>query len=146
MAGWVLFALTLAVLAKGALSAEPSGTIRLIITGFKDSQGQVLIGLFRATDGFPAIEKNQFILLALPIAGNRVETLISNLNRNRYAIAIVHDRNGNRRLDSNWLGIPAEGVGASNDAKGFMGPPAFSAAAFDLNQAELELSIRMTYL
>ena len=36
----------------------------------------------------------------------------------------------NGKLDTNWLGIPKEGYGFSNDAKGSFGAPPFSAAGF----------------
>jgi hypothetical protein len=37
--------------------------------------------------------------------------------------------NSNGKLDTNFVGIPREGVGASNDAKGHFGPPKFDADA-----------------
>ncbi len=36
----------------------------------------------------------------------------------RYALAVIHDENMNGKLDANWLGVPKEGYGFSNDAKG----------------------------
>jgi uncharacterized protein (DUF2141 family) len=42
--------------------------------------------------------------------------------------------------------MPKEGVGASNDAKGHMGPPKFDAAAFAYSGGRLELKIKMVYL
>jgi uncharacterized protein (DUF2141 family) len=44
------------------------------------------------------------------------------------------------------MGIPREGVGASNNAKGHFGPPKFSAAAFRYSSGRLELKITVTYL
>jgi Uncharacterized protein conserved in bacteria (DUF2141) len=40
------------------------------------------------------------------------------------------DENGNGVLDKNFFGVPVEGYGFSNDARGSMGPPAFEKAAF----------------
>ena len=45
-------------------------------------------------------------------------------------MAAYHDENGNGKLDTNFLGIPSEGVAASNDAKGTMGPPSYEKAKF----------------
>jgi len=47
-----------------------------------------------------------------------------------YAVSVFHDENYNGKLDTNLLGIPREGVGASNDARGNFRPPKFGAAAF----------------
>jgi uncharacterized protein (DUF2141 family) len=64
----------------------------------------------------------------------------------RYAISAFHDENSNGKLDTNFIGMPREGVGASNDAKGHMGPPKFPAAAFQFAGGRLDLKITITYL
>jgi len=38
-----------------------------------------------------------------------------------YAVSAFHDENSNGKLDRNFMGIPREGVGASNNAKGHLG-------------------------
>jgi uncharacterized protein (DUF2141 family) len=63
-----------------------------------------------------------------------------------YAISVFHDENSNGKLDTNFMGIPREGVGASNNAKGHLGPPKFAAAAFQFKGGRLEMKITMNYL
>jgi uncharacterized protein (DUF2141 family) len=48
-------------------------------------------------------------------------------------------------LDTNWLGIPTEGYGFSNDAKATLGPPSFSAASFPYSGQDMKLTIRLHY-
>jgi len=62
-----------------------------------------------------------------------------------YALAVVHDENMNGKLDTNWLGIPTEGYGFSNDAKAMLGPPSFSAASFTYDGQDMELTISLHY-
>lgn len=62
-----------------------------------------------------------------------------------YAASAFHDGNSNGKLDTNLLGIPREGVGASNSAKGHFGPPKFDAAAFHFGGGRLDLTITITY-
>jgi uncharacterized protein (DUF2141 family) len=62
-----------------------------------------------------------------------LEIVIHDLHAGKYAIASYHDENGNGKLDTNALGIPEEGYGFSNDARGTFGPPKFSEAAFDFD-------------
>ncbi|MDA9339728.1 DUF2141 domain-containing protein [Polaribacter sp.] len=45
-------------------------------------------------------------------------------------------------MDTNFLGIPKEPIGMSNDAKGFMGPPKFKNAKFNFD-ATTTISIKM---
>ncbi|MBY0427835.1 MAG: DUF2141 domain-containing protein, partial [Alphaproteobacteria bacterium] len=59
-----------------------------------------------------------------------------------YAVAVYHDENGNGKMDTNFIGIPKERTGASNDAKGKMGPPKFQDAKFVVS-GDLTISIAM---
>ena len=50
------------------------------------------------------------------------------------------------KLDTNFLGMPMEGVGVSNNAKSMMGPPKYEDSKFQLNNEELVVNIRIKYL
>ena len=47
-----------------------------------------------------------------------------------YAIAFFIDANGNKKLDKNFLGIPKEQFGFSNNAMGTLSAPTFEQAKF----------------
>ena len=47
-----------------------------------------------------------------------------------YAIAFFIDANGNKKLDKNFLGIPKEQYGFSNNAMGTLSAPTFKQAKF----------------
>jgi uncharacterized protein (DUF2141 family) len=51
-----------------------------------------------------------------------------------YAISVFHDENSNDKLDTNVMGIPKERFACSNNAKGFMGPPKWDDAKFEVNK------------
>jgi len=44
------------------------------------------------------------------------------------------------------MGLPREGVRASNNAKGRFGPPKFEDASFHFTGGKVELKITVTYL
>ena len=52
-----------------------------------------------------------------------------------YTIGIFVDVNLNNKMDTNFVGIPKEQYGFSNNAKGFMGPPSFEDASFTVDGA-----------
>ena len=52
-----------------------------------------------------------------------------------YTIGIFVDVNLNNKMDTNFLGIPKEQYGFSNNARGFMGPPSFEDASFTVDGA-----------
>ena len=53
------------------------------------------------------------------------------LKEGTYTIAFYIDENGNEKIDTNFLGVPKEQFGFSNDVMGRFGPPSFEAASFD---------------
>jgi uncharacterized protein (DUF2141 family) len=62
-----------------------------------------------------------------------------------YAIALFHDENGNKRLDT-MMGIPREGFGFSRNPPMRLGPPRFSAARFTVASGEIAEQVRLKYL
>ena len=60
-----------------------------------------------------------------------------------YAVSAFHDINDNKKMDTNFLGIPKEPTGMSNNAKGFMGPPKYKDAKFKvLKDIKLTINIK----
>ena len=53
------------------------------------------------------------------------------LEQGTYTIAFYIDKNDNEKIDTNFLGIPKEQFGFSNDVMGRLGPPSFEAASFN---------------
>lgn len=49
-----------------------------------------------------------------------------------YAFALYHDRDGNKKLNKNWIGLPSEPYGVSNDAPIRLGPPSHKDAALQV--------------
>jgi uncharacterized protein (DUF2141 family) len=66
------------------------------------------------------------------IANQTCEVVFENIPKGIYAISIFHDENDNGKMDTNFMGIPKEDYGCSNNASGFMGPPKWKDAKFEL--------------
>lgn len=62
-----------------------------------------------------------------------------------YAIALLHDENGNGKADMTLM-IPREGFGFSRDAPARFGPPSFANAAFAVEGSPVHQAIRMRYI
>jgi uncharacterized protein (DUF2141 family) len=58
-------------------------------------------------------------------------------------VSAFHDRNNNGELDKDWLGVPVEDYGASNDARGTFGPPSFEDAKFRFEGGYVRLSAQL---
>ena len=55
-----------------------------------------------------------------------------------YAIALFIDVNGNSKIDKNFIGIPKEQFGFSNNAMGKFSAPTFQQAAFNVSGETLQ--------
>ena len=61
-----------------------------------------------------------------------------------YAIAVYHDANANGKMDTNFLHIPKEGYGVSNDARPRLRPPRFAEAQVRVTR-DTTLIVHMAY-
>lgn len=139
-------AAALLVLASAAVAEAGCPGIHVDILGIRNDRGVVACALFESADGFPA----DYLRRATSIVVARVRDTQTRcdfpaVTPGTYALAVVHDENMNGRLDRNRLGIPEEGYGFSNDARGFLGAPSFPAAGFRYDGSRLELSISLEY-
>jgi uncharacterized protein (DUF2141 family) len=149
-AGWRAVGLAAVLVAAfGTFAQTPPPAENLIhveISGLRNDKGQVLCALFSSADAFPKKADKAVVRLTAKIAERRAVCDFTGVAPGTYAVSVVHDENLNGKLDTNFIGMPREGVGASNDAKGHMGPPKFSAASFQYHGGRLDLKIRINYL
>jgi len=101
-------------------------------TGFPDNVGQAYLGIYRAQDDFPVINK-QYIGKVVAISGNKSALIFSQLPKGNYALAVFHDRNKNGKLDTNMFGVPTEEYGFSNNARNTFSAPSFKDASFSVD-------------
>lgn len=140
--GILLFGIGL--LAQSTESQE--NVIRVEIDGLHSDRGQVLCALFSSAADFPKKPEKALAHDKSTILNRHARCQFESIPAGTYAVSVFHDENSNGKLDTNFLGIPREGVGASNNAKGHMGPPKFSAAAFVHSASRTALKITVHYL
>jgi uncharacterized protein (DUF2141 family) len=126
-----------------AVPAAAENAIVVEVLGLKTEEGWVACALWASEEGYPkdgklAVQR----VYVVPKAG-AARCRFGNPPPGTYAVAVYHDINSNHKLDTNFLGIPSEPVGASNDAKGSMGPPHFADAKFAYPGKVLTLQIHM---
>ena len=146
--GWRAGTLAAALVAAFAAFAQTpaENIIHVGISGLRNDKGQVLCALFSSAEAFPTKADKAVARLTAKIAERQAVCDFTGIAPGTYAVSVVHDENSNGKLDRNFIGMPRAGVGASNDAKGHMGPPKFSAASFRYEGGRLELRIHVNYL
>jgi uncharacterized protein (DUF2141 family) len=109
------------------------------VSGLKSSTGAVKVGLYNSEGTFL---KTVYKSLSSEIKNDKAVVTFENLPAGEYAISTYHDENNNGKLDRNAMGIPSEDYAASNNAKGFMGPPAYNDAKFVVNKdSKIEITL-----
>jgi len=126
--------------------ARAEDLIHVEVVDLHNDIGQVGYSVYSSAAGFPTDQSKALHSTLTPIKDKKATCDFSSLPVGRYAIAVTHDENSNGKLDRNFMGIPKEGVGASNDAKASMGPPKFDDAAFDYAGGRTDLTVHITYL
>jgi len=136
--------LTAQVEDKADTTAE-TGSITVEALGFKNNEGKARLLLFTSEEGkhFPADQDKAFVKRILPIENNKVVFELQDIPYGDYAISVHHDENNDDKVNSNWIGIPKESLGASNDAKGSFGPPPFEKAKIAVDTEQMSITINM---
>lgn len=62
-----------------------------------------------------------------------------------YAVALFGDENGNGHFDTNFLGIPVEGYGFSNNPTLFLGPPDLDEVRIAAHKGDNPIAVEMKY-
>jgi uncharacterized protein (DUF2141 family) len=116
------------------------------ISGFRNDRGQVICALYSSAADFPKNLAKATAVTKSQISDRHAVCEFPGVAPATYAVSVIHDENSNGKLDTNFMGIPKEGVGSSNNVRPRFGPPKFSAAAFTFSGGKLELSITVIYL
>ncbi len=125
--------------------AASNGNIQIKVTGLKNKNGQLGILIFTNKEGFPSDWQKAYKQILVPISGDIAEYTFTDLPFGTYAVSVMHDENKNKKLDTNFIGIPKEGYGVSNNATGSMGPPKFEDAAITLDKDKISTDIKVNY-
>lgn len=128
--------------ARGAASPA-HGEVQVTITGLRNGKGMLRACITTQPRSFPDC-KGAVRTLSVAAINGAVLTF-GNLPSGRYAISILHDENGDGRMNKRLI-LPKEGYGFSRNAPVRFGPPSFEQAAIDVGQAPLKAAIRVRYM
>lgn len=85
--------------------------------------------------------------LQAPVKNGMAAAVFENIPSGVYAVAVFHDANNNNQMDKNFLGIPKEGYGASQNKLPFASAPGFDDNKFSVpEKTTTTLRIRLRNL
>jgi len=125
-------------LAKGFSKGE----LIVHISGFANDSGKAMLALVNSVEQYEARKGGEtpYRVVSLPIQNGQMSHRFENIPYGEYAIKVFHDANTNGELDTNFIGIPKESYGFSNNVRVF-GMPSYEEAKFLFGEAQVEITI-----
>jgi uncharacterized protein (DUF2141 family) len=114
--------------------------LEINLTDTSSDKGKIAIVIFNSETGFPKLAQHAYFKDFISIKDFPYRI---GLPEGEYAISLFHDENENKELDTNFIGIPKEAFGFSNNVLGLMGPPSFKKAKFKVLKAKNKINIEL---
>ncbi|MFA5878685.1 MAG: DUF2141 domain-containing protein [Candidatus Margulisiibacteriota bacterium] len=123
-----------------------TGNINIVITGLRNNNGKVLVGLYNSADTF--LNRDAYFKgLSLAINNRSASGAFTDIPYGTYAIAFFQDENNSGKLDYSFIGMPLEGIGFSTNFKsGLLKRPTFNDVKFDLVTSNITIDMDTDYL
>lgn len=121
------------------------GSIHITVKSCKSDKGKILIALYNSSDTYMQ-EKKALRKKVVDISNQKAQVYFEGLPYGNYAFVLYHDENSNLKFDKNIVGVPKEGYGFSNNARGRFGPPSFEKSQFRLASWKYKTEVSLQYL
>jgi uncharacterized protein (DUF2141 family) len=118
------------------VNAQTATKLTVVVNGIRHQKGDICFRVYASEKGFPMSDTSEVQSGCTKITGKSVTKHFYGLKPGKYAVAIVDDQNGNRKLDTDFFGIPKEGFGISNNPKVSIqtGTPKFYKSSFTVSR------------
>lgn len=125
-----------------AADAAGAGTLTIRVTNVRNAKGLVHA---EACPQASFLKEDCVHGASVPAREGVTVIVLHGVPAGTYAVQAFHDENSNKKVDRNFLGIPREGVGFSNDAPIRLGPPKWADAKFDFNGNDQTIQLKTRY-
>lgn len=124
--------------------ATPVASLEIDVQNLRSAKGLIRVCLTADPGNFPDCKSDARSLTRSVPAGQHL-VRFEGLAPGDWAAAIIHDENGNGKLDT-MMGIPREGFGFTRNPAIAFGPPRFKAASFAMGADPEIQPVRMRYM
>ena len=126
------------------MGAAPVASLDVGIDHLRSTKGMLRVCLTADAENFPScVDDKDAVTRNVPATTHGLR--FAGLPYGNYAVAVIHDENGNAKLDT-FAGIPREGFGFSRNPPIRFGAPRFSAARFAIAGDAQRQQIGMRYM
>lgn len=130
--------------ARSDHDAGPPDTTTVIVhvRGAESTDGRAIVALFADEEGFPREIRTAAYTAAAPLRTDSASVEISEVPAGDYAVFAVHDADGDGRLNTNWVGMPTEGIALSNWSGG---RPGFEESTIEVGPEPTSITLTFYY-
>lgn len=122
-------------------STKQNTLLILEVSNIKSVRGNLVVSIYDKKENF--LEKGfEFKKMIHSVDGPAMTFKIEGLPLREYSIATFHDENADGDCNLNFLGVPIEGYGFSNNLRPIFSAPKFEKTKFDLRHNQ-QLHIRL---
>lgn len=133
-----------AILATAPAAFADAATLRVVVSNVASDAGSIVVWVYDSKDNWLSDRWRTRKVTA--IAGNRSDDTVTvelDLPPGDYALSVFQDLEDDGKLARNFIGIPKEPAGLSNNVRPRFGPPSFADAKFTVADAPVEQRIEL---
>ncbi len=110
-------------------SSSSKHTLTVEVENVDPGKGTVYLAFYDNKNDFLNHDNTSFFK-AVKADSKVMKITIPNVKRGWWAMAVLQDENGNKKMDYNFLGAPLENFGFSNNPRIFMAEPSYDDCKF----------------
>jgi uncharacterized protein (DUF2141 family) len=136
----------------GEVSQAPTNTcpsegkpIHVHVHGIKNAAGAVKAVLYGPDPKSFLVKGEKADKQREPAQEGSMTLCVAAPKEGKYAVVVYHDENDNRKFDRNWIGLPIEGFGVSNNPSLFLVAPNFEESSFEVIGEVTHVDVEMKY-
>lgn len=127
----IIFAF-LSLIVNPVETATVNSSITLTVTNIEVPKGYVVISLYQNNPKSFPDEKAIYKKIKIKVKGKSIKYTFKNLPKGDYAIIAFHDKNSDGDCNINFVGIPTEGYGFSQNVRPKLSVPSFNDVKFSV--------------
>ena len=128
------------ILISGIFQPADTG-LNVVFTHIKEDRGQIYVAVYDRAESYMSPEKARAVRIVPVRQKGSLTCAFPELGPGTYAVSCFHDVNGNGTMDTNFLGIPSEPYGASNNARPKFRAPNWQETRFEWKKEAATISL-----
>lgn len=130
-------------IATSPLAYSEAIPVTVVIKGIGSNSGGVVLSAYDDAEKWFSEDVVARIRAELNTESGEEITIPLELEPGEYALTAYHDENDNKKMDANFIGIPKEPTGLSNDHRPKFGPPKYKKAAVEVREPNQRIEITL---